>query len=77
MTDALPMVYMRHVRQIRRSGGKRVCLTGITTWCQQNGIDMAELEASGIPGERLVNMGDTFANRALAAAIAEQEDQHG
>lgn len=77
MTDTLPMVYMRHVRQIRRSGGKRVCLSGIDTWCQKNGIDMTELEAHGIPGERLATMNDTFASRALAAAIADQEDQHG
>lgn len=77
MTDNLPMVHLRHVRQIRRSGGKRVCLSGITTWCERNGIDMNELEARGIPGERLAAMDDTFASRALAAAIADQEDQHG
>lgn len=77
MTDQLPMVHLCHVRQIRRSGGKRVCLSGIETWCQLNGISMVELEAQGIPGERLAAMNDTFASRALAAAIADQEDQHG
>jgi hypothetical protein len=77
MTEPLPMVQMAHVRQIRRSGGKRVCLTGIEAWCQRAGIDMVELQTHGIPGERLAAMDDTFAARALAVAIADQGAPHG
>lgn len=69
-----PRVHYRHARQILRNGGKPLCANGIETWCDRHGIDLRELVETGIAGERIRDIGDAFALRALEIARAEAAD---
>lgn len=69
-----PTVFLRHVRMIRRPGGRQLCTGGIETWCERHGIDIGELSEVGIPGERLVEIGDQFGLKALEFAREEAGD---
>lgn len=69
-----PTVFLRHVRMIRRPGGRKLCTDGIEAWCARYGISMAELSETGIPGERIIEIGDQFAMKALQHAREEESN---
>lgn len=66
-----PLVFMHHIRQIRKSDGKVVCMPGIRAWCERHGISVADLIRVGVPGERFVAINDFYAQEILAIARAE------
>ena len=75
MTDeALPMVHLRHARMIRRPNGRPLCREGIELWTQRHGIAWADFTGPGIPGERIVEIGDPYAMRLLVNARKERDD---
>lgn len=69
-----PRVYFRHARMIQRPGGRPLCVDGIEAWCNRYGIAVEDLIHDGIPGERLIEIGDANAMKALAFARAEVID---
>jgi hypothetical protein len=63
-----PLVFMRHIRQIRKSDGNIVCMSGVRAWCQRHDISVADLIRVGVPGERFVEIDDHYAHEILANA---------
>lgn len=75
MTDEpLPLVHLRHARMIRRPGGRPLCRGGIEAWCQRHAIPWADFTGPGVPGERIVEVGDPYAMKLIANARKEQAD---
>lgn len=73
MTDEpLPLVHLRHARMIRRPGGRPLCRGGIEAWCERHGIDWSDFTGPGIPGERIVEIGDPYAMKLIDNARKEQ-----
>ena len=66
-----PVVYLRHVRMIRRGGTRPLCASGIRAWCDRYGVDADLFFAQGVPGEVLLQTGDAFALKALEFARQE------
>lgn len=66
-----PVVFLRHVRMIRRPGDRALCANGIRAWCERHGVDAEMFFAQGIAGEDLVRIGDAFGLKALEFARQE------
>lgn len=72
--DALPVVHLRHARMIRRPGGRPLCRGGIEAWCDRHGIAWADFAGPGIPGQRVVEIGDPYAMRLIDNARKENRN---
>lgn len=64
-----PRVFMRHIRRAK------LCAGGTRTWWKDNGLDWNDFLKNGIPGEKLLETGDPFAQRVVEIARAEQDGQ--
>ena len=68
-----PLVFMRHARQIRKSDGTVICMSGIRQWCDRYEINLREFINDGIAGERFLDIDDFYAQAALGFARQEAE----
>lgn len=73
--EQLPLVHLRHARMIRRPNGRPLCRGGIEAWCARHSITWADFAGPGIPGERIVEIGDPYAMKLLVNA--REEAKHG
>lgn len=64
-----PRIYLRHVRQLRRTG--ITCAPGIHAWCAQYGVDLYTFTRDGIAGEEALRIGGPFASALLDIARTE------
>jgi hypothetical protein len=62
-----PRVFWRHVRAAR----PRICFNGSRSFFEKHGLDWRDFQRNGIPGEKLVEIGNPIALRALAEAEKE------
>ena len=69
-----PLVFMRHARQILKSDGTVICMSGVRLWCERYQINLREFINDGIAGERFAQIDDYYAQAALGFARQEAEN---
>jgi hypothetical protein len=62
-------VYVRHIR------GAKLCTQGARRWFAQKELSWTDFLENGLDAEIVRALGDPFADRALAAAEAEESEQ--